>query len=427
MRLHALLLIIAAFWSGIAQAATSCDAILVHGLRNIEVSSSRNEATSLKFQQNCGKDFASSSDEVVANAEVEVFGYGGGSAGFSRKQREDRLKQWCDTNRQVATSSGAASTSSQTFYQGAVSAWDNCNKLYSQNLRIEPIISPDAKTVTIGIAYTGPTTDGVKLYAIRPEGFSCSITTPETGQKVAFPIVIKTENIQALCKRTASINKVRDGTTYEVIPRGTISVQTASYPFQMFFAEEWDPGVPFREAEQIRQAMTKMDLPVGTVITSSLPPPVFLNGANPQFDGSRWVEANGSNLPPNSKYERMSGSKVSPNLAPLQEASMILDVVSSALVASNTNVSALQTTKGKGGSWTWYASLGDIAGQRVNNDYEQDSDNFRVTIDPAGAISAAGRTLNWKQIGWAGWNNGSANLLGISTYKNPLFYYVKVN
>lgn len=112
-------------FNSFSYAASSCDTILVHGLRNIEVSSSKNEATSLKYQKNCGSDFHSMSEEMLVQAEVEAFGYGNAGGSFSRGTREEKLKTWCNTNKEVATNSGSTSSSSQTFYQGAVSAWDN--------------------------------------------------------------------------------------------------------------------------------------------------------------------------------------------------------------------------------------------------------------------------------------------------------------
>lgn len=414
-------------YSGAAYAAAACDAIIVHGLRNIEVSSTKVEALSMKYQQNCGKDFAATSDETLANAEVQVFGYGGGSGGFSRKQREERLKQWCDTNQAAASSVGSTSTNSHTFYQGAVTAWDSCNRLYSQSMIINPIISPDARNVSIGIVYTGPSPSGVKLYGVQADGFTCSTTTPDTGLNVTFPVSVKTENIQVRCTRSPTKTVVKDGTSYEVAARGVIDVQTASDPFQLFFAEEVNPELSVKEASAIKSSMTKMDLPVGTIISSALPPAQFLSPGNPQYDPFRWVEANGGNLPPGSKYEQITGAKVAPNLGAYQGSTSILDVISKTLVPAATNISTLQTPKGNNGEWTWYASLGDIAGQRVNNDFEQDSDNFRVTIEPSGSLFAAGRTLNWKQTGWANWHNGSANVLGISTIRNPFHYYIKVN
>ncbi|WP_234857215.1 hypothetical protein [Acinetobacter junii] len=414
-------------FNSFSYAASSCDTILVHGLRNIEVSSSKNEATSLKYQKNCGSDFHSMSEEMLVQAEVEAFGYGNAGGSFSRGTREEKLKTWCNTNKEVATNSGSTSSSSQTFYQGAVSAWDNCNKLYSRDLKIEPIISPDAKTVAIGISYSGPTTGGVKLFGVEAEGFQCSITTPYNGKKVSFPVNVGNESIQTLCKRSASQIKTRDGTSYEVVPRGTINIQTASYPFQLYFAEEWDPGLPVKEAQKIREAMVKMDIPVGTIISSTLSPDIFLGIKNPQFDSSRWIEANGKELPLNSKYQVMTGSKFAPDLSRFQKSEIILDVVSKQLVTSDTDISTIQTDKGKDGNWVWYASLGDISGNRTNNDYEQDVDNFIVEIKDSNKVSALGRTLNWKHGRWGQWKSGSANLLGVSSIKNPLYYYVKIN
>src|SRR4051812_14068553 len=60
--------------------------------------------------------------------------------------------------------------------------------------------------------------------------------------------------------------------------------------------------------------ITRRELPVGSVVTSVLPPEIFLSSKNPQFDASRWVPADGRALPANSIYKQMTDAAYAPDL-----------------------------------------------------------------------------------------------------------------
>lgn len=405
--------------------ASSCDPILTHGLRNIQVSKSSEAAIATKFFNHCQKDFNSLSESSLASAEVEIFGQGAGGGNYSQNSRKERLVEWCTQNRDLAVSNRTAYSESQVFYQGAVSAWEKCNALNSKDIRISPVITPDAKTVSIGIVYAGNTTSGVLFYGIKAEGFSCEVSGPG-GDKLKLPKEIRSQNIHVSCTRGNPQKKVLNTQEYLVLPRGTIEVQTASDPFQLYFAEEWDPGLPAREASSIRGLVKQAELPVGTIVFSVLTPEQFMSPTNPQYSLGKWVLADGKDLPQATLYERITGKRVAPDMRVDQSSLNILDIIS---VKKNhgENVVSAVTDLGKQGEWKWFLSGRDIQGQRYNNDYEQDIDHFQSYIDGNGVIISQGQTLNWKHTAWGPWKAGEANLFGISVTKKQYYYYVKIN
>ncbi len=169
----------------------------------------------------------------------------------------------------------------------------------------------------------------------------------------------------------------------------------------------------------------KTEMPVGSIITSALPPDQFLSSKNPQFDRDKWVVADGRSLPSGSLYQEISGQTVAPDLGSHRRSKLVVDVISGT-APSGQNVRQLYTPEFAAADWKVHFGLRDITGNRCNGDYEQDVDQFSINVDK-GAVVARGRTHNFKHNCWGKWNPGSTNYVGIATIKNNLHYYVKIN
>lgn len=418
---------------GAQVSASNCDAIVNHGMRNIEITESSKSVQSLKYLNHCQKDFASMSDTELVHVEAEIYGQGKGSGDYSRNKRAESLRQWCTTNQAAAQSASSATAQSITFYQGAVSAWESCNKLYSKDIKINPVISPDAKTVDIGISYSGATASGVILMGIIAQNFQCSSVSPLDAKPVKFPVEVDNLNIQIHCDREGVQKIQKNGEEYDFLDRGTITIQSSSDPFQLFFAEEWNPGLPAKAALALRQDLLgeiqKNEIPTGTVITSVLGPEQFFAANHPQYQLGEWVEATGGKLPKNSAYERLTGKGSAPDLSYLKASRALVEVATGDLLHGD-SIDSVENARAKNFpvTWEWIVSARDVQGQGVNSDSEQDVDQFQTLLDASGQITARGRTLNRKIPGWGAWQSGSVNFLGIGSHNNrELHYYIKVN
>lgn len=236
--------------------AQDCNALLTHGLRNIQISRSAAAAKATSYFNHCRKDFHSLSEGEIATAEVEVFGYGGAAGGQSREKREQQLTDWCVTHKQEAEANQNLYTESQLIYGEAVQAWTRCNELKSKDVRVETAITSDAKTVDLTLQYAGAAKSGILFYGVEAEGFTCTTTVPgAAGGVIPFdplnPPEIKNQSIAVHCMRAPSGVRQRNGSDYDVTGRGVLSVRTASSPFQLFFAEEWVPSPPIGEVQRI--------------------------------------------------------------------------------------------------------------------------------------------------------------------------------
>jgi hypothetical protein len=172
--------------------------------------------------------------------------------------------------------------------------------------------------------------------------------------------------------------------------------------------------------------ITRRELPVGAVVTSVLTPEELLTGKNPQFDPSRWVPADGRALPANSLYQQLTGKAYAPDLRKFDSQKIVLNVVDGVADAGQV-VDQLRTPEFSDANWTFHFGLRNIQGNRANNDYEQDVDNFEILVDNSRKLVAHGRTLNWKFNQWGAWQNGNTNFIGIATVPSPFRYYVKIN
>lgn len=211
---------------GVAVAAPNCDSIISHGLSNIEISQSESAAISLKYFRHCQKNFNLMTDAQLANAEIEVFGYGSGDGSCNRQRHEERLEQWCTTNQSVALNNQSSYQRSQTIFQGAVSAWESCNALSSKGLVVDPRITADQRTIDIGIVYGGNTRSGIILTGIATEGSVCTAVSLDDAREVSFPVEVRNLNIQVRCIRSGPVTVTRNSQDFQVLPRGTISIQS---------------------------------------------------------------------------------------------------------------------------------------------------------------------------------------------------------
>ncbi len=187
--------------------AQNCQALLNHGLYNVETRTSQDDFSQNLFNQLCSDTFrldSLSESEVKSfggSLSYAGFGVGGNSdEGSTRQELSIARNQFCSTMSSQTTSNQQASSEVRTLFPQALATFERCLELEAQGLEIDVEIlpSPEAtRIVTFGLTSTvSGTSGGLILSAVNitpEEAFTC------TGRKEpGAPVIEFDKNIEAI-------------------------------------------------------------------------------------------------------------------------------------------------------------------------------------------------------------------------------------
>lgn len=240
-----------------------CNSILSLGFKNIYKRYGNDNSTSAKYSSYCGTKASDVSSDLMASAEVEVLGSGGGGAKLTRAESEKRLEQWCNVNKESSGRVIDNKVDSEEINKDSVTAWSSCKRLFTEGLSIEPRITDDV--VDLRVRYPGVGTGGIQFYGVEARNFQCEITLPGQTKvpaaKLTGKVVAGSQAIAVYCVRQPPVTKnglPTDATVYQVREKASITVlSAASVPYTLAFTEEWTPDVPGRESTLLRGELAK--------------------------------------------------------------------------------------------------------------------------------------------------------------------------
>lgn len=311
------------------QTTSNCNTILTHGLRNVNVSMSSEASVTRKYENHCDKDYSLLTDEQVASIEIEVFGYGNGGGSYTRKQREEKLRDWCKSNEQEALLNKQTLTQSSIIYGRAYEAYEKCKELEAARIQFDYQPSADFKTININMQYIANTqTDGIYLTGVVADGFSYEIKTIDKEDNTVKkykdlpqdPIFINNLATNILFKRDES-ELVKEGDqTYNKVPRGSITIQTSGKSLMLFYPEEYTPTIPTKKVIELQSQIDNLSQQVkdvgidgvGSVVASLLKEEKFKELYD--RNGQEWVLATGQLISTTSKYYLYTNSNKLPDL-----------------------------------------------------------------------------------------------------------------
>lgn len=311
------------------QTTNNCNAILQHGLRNVNISMSSEASIARKYENHCDKDYSLLTDEQVGSIEAEVFGYGGGEGSYSRREREERLREWCKTNEQEAKANKESLVQSSIIYGRAYEAYEKCLELQADKIQFNYQPSEDFKTININMQYTSPTiSDGIFLTGVETEGFTYEIKTVDKEGIIVkkysslpdTPIYINNLATNILFKREPSVLVKEGNQTYNKVPRGSITIQTSGKSLMLSYPEEYKPTIPAQRAIELQSQIDNLNMQieevgidgVASVIASLLTEKKFKELYD--RNGQEWVLAMGQTVSTNSKYYEYTNTNELPDL-----------------------------------------------------------------------------------------------------------------
>ena len=244
----------------VALNANECDGILTNGLHNISEERSEGAQVNYIYRSNCGLDFSQLSDEMIGNIEVKVFGYGEGSGGFSRNEREKRLREWCNINKSTAERHNSDYAYSKTIYSRSVSAWESCIKFSKQQFRIKPQINGDQTKVILSLSFHSGTS-GTPFFGVDANGFDCKYDIYDAEGKISHsiddekPPYINNYGIVVSCDRNNLTSLNVEGDELQMWPAATIAIKTAEESMLLDFSEKWLTPFPGRAEERLQRSI----------------------------------------------------------------------------------------------------------------------------------------------------------------------------
>ncbi|NQY01476.1 MAG: hypothetical protein HRT70_10220 [Flavobacteriaceae bacterium] len=226
--------------SSIALANQSCERLLQHGINNITKYKSANHTVAYKWHRNCGHNFDTSSDSVISNASVGLWGYGSGSAGYNSNSQRTKLRKWCDANSDFAESRADLVQEAQELSIHALDTFSSCIDMARKDIKIEYIPSGGHSSF---VHFTVDSThDGeLEYFGIQSTNFECveSMTRNNHNEKLdpkTHP-KIRNANIQIDCTRKKpAVNEVV-GVGQVKYDEANISINTSGPSLSVYFPE----------------------------------------------------------------------------------------------------------------------------------------------------------------------------------------------
>lgn len=288
--------------------AQDCNALLLHGLRNISVTKSADASLVTQWNSYCGTKYEGLSSSIQAAVDVDIIGIGGGSGSLSTQEKNERLQNWCNQNASLAKASQSLYQDSRPIFQGAVDAWSRCNELATKrSLNQNYTISDDQRNVSISLQADAGSL-GVPYLGTNAEGFQCTqvLWDERTGSRPiqsGTPTIIKGFAIKITCRRS----EANLGNGRVRLPRGNITVQTGQLQdISLFFPEEVQP--PFEETARLDILGKIGSLCMGCIQASPLSEEQFQ-----ALNGKGWVLCDGRSVE-GSKYARATKVTKAPDL-----------------------------------------------------------------------------------------------------------------
>lgn len=207
-----MILIVLLFASVSANAQSSCDRLLDHGITNITRHLSSQHAIAYKWYENCGIDFNSASDSRIRKANLEVFGYGSGGGSSNVSELRTKLLSWCQTNEQFAQSNSNLFEEAKTISGPALQTFAQCVDMVRKDIKIDIIpLEENARFLKVEIDSTH---DGdLRFLGLEMVNYTCTIRMVRDGAEVAVDDqpFIRNSNIHADCTRTPPTITELDG------------------------------------------------------------------------------------------------------------------------------------------------------------------------------------------------------------------------
>ncbi|MEE1673321.1 hypothetical protein SNR37_002737 [Agarivorans aestuarii] len=216
-----------------------CHSLIEHGITDITRQQSAQHTIAYKWHSNCGIDFSSASDTNIKNASISVFGYGSGGVGSNSQYSREKLKTWCDKNKEFAESRSDLYEEARVISEPALLAWNQCQEIAKKSVDITFI--PQGKHSTFVHFEIDSTLDAeLRFYGVKQVNYLCEIhMTDKEGKALDLSTQPKIghSNIQIDCERTKPEISDENGVKRLKYAEAYLSVNTSGPALPVAFPE----------------------------------------------------------------------------------------------------------------------------------------------------------------------------------------------
>lgn len=214
-----------------------CTAFIQAGIRDVTRQTSANHAIVLKYQSNCGLDLDKQQDAQAFAAEAEIFAYGSGGASTNASHARERVRQWCNQNKDFAESNANLAEEASIINAPSVQAWTKCIDLATKHVKIS-VESGGSASEQVNITVDSTIDTGILFSGIEARGFTCTWQAIEGENVVNNPqsFILRNENIHISCQRTGhEVEMHESGARILRRAEGYISVRTAGDALNLYY------------------------------------------------------------------------------------------------------------------------------------------------------------------------------------------------
>jgi hypothetical protein len=248
-----------------------CDAVLVHGARNLVSTLDFKSQKSYVYSKACNDQYAKSSGDTKFGIETLIQEVPIGIS-FGDTNDSEKVQKWCSENKNLESGTAFSSVEKNSVYGPSVEAWLECKKSYASGLKVIPSVSANNRTVAFLIM--NDTSDSqvvLRGVSISDKSISCEASTDSdtvnADIKVRLPLLPK-QSINISCNREL-VKVKRDGQEIEILPAGTITLNTKLKNYQVSLPEQSSITITDIQANLIKEKLTGLSNSIAIVESKS--------------------------------------------------------------------------------------------------------------------------------------------------------------
>jgi hypothetical protein len=257
--------LILVFCAVVIQAQNVCDSVLQYGARNIVSNMTVEKQKSYVFQKACKNRYRDSNSETKLGIEAVIKAVPVG-LNFGQSNAQTQIEAWCNQNEKYDDNSFSTDNYENTVFQPSISAWSSCIDATNAGLQVIPSINGDETGITFQVKNTTSDKDVVLQGAAIVDNsllnsIKCTVKNNQIVEDLTdnkFMPLPPNQAVNVNCQRNI-VKVTRNNQEIEILPSGSITLNTKLKNFQMSFLEKSVIQLTDFRANKIEQRLEMLE------------------------------------------------------------------------------------------------------------------------------------------------------------------------